>query len=352
MRQQQTLDGCIELPAVSGIQAGRQYYTVMCPLHAVTKLFQYSDSSLPPDVRAQRVLNKQRVPEMCNYILDNVETYVFSALTASVDGDIKFVADKDKHNIGILKIALDSRIILNDGQHRHAAINAALKKNPAIRNEDISIVIYHDSGLMRSQQMFTDLNRHAVRPTKSLNILFDNRDPFSIVIKNCIENTPVFKDSVEKEKSTISNRSPALFTLSGIYSASQSLIKGFDLSLDEQQALITEFWTEVSEHIKPWQEAKNRAIKPEIFRQDYMCAHTIALKALGVMGNELIRAHPNAWKEKLFFLDRLDWLKTNAEFQGLVLLNQRISSSRNNQEAFANYFKVKVDLPTQEGVPA
>jgi len=165
------IDSCVELPAVRGIQAGRQYYTVMCPLHAVTKLFQYSDSSLPSDIRAQRILNKQRVPEMCDYILNNADTYVFSALTASVDGHIEFQEGQDNYNIGTLKISLESRIILNVGQHRQAAISAALKKNPMLRNEDISIVIYHDLGLQSSQQMFTDLNRHAVRPTKTVSPL-------------------------------------------------------------------------------------------------------------------------------------------------------------------------------------
>jgi DNA sulfur modification protein DndB len=117
---------------------------------------------------------------MKDYILNNRERYVFSALTASVDGDIEFERSGDNDRIGTLKTSMNSVIIINDGQHRQAAIAQALEAGPALRKEDISIVIFHDQGLLRSQQMFTDLYRHAVRPTKSLNILFDNRDLFSI----------------------------------------------------------------------------------------------------------------------------------------------------------------------------
>ena len=45
---------------------------------------------LPPELRAQRNLNKSRIPEMSNYILDNSENYTFSALTVSIDSEVSF----------------------------------------------------------------------------------------------------------------------------------------------------------------------------------------------------------------------------------------------------------------------
>ena len=58
---------------------------------------------------------------------------------------------------------MGAKILINDGQHRKAAILAAIKENPEIENETISVVFYQDLGLARSQQMFTDLNKHAVK---------------------------------------------------------------------------------------------------------------------------------------------------------------------------------------------
>ena len=73
-------------PAVKGIQANKEYFTAMVPLEIIPKIFQFADEELPPEIRAQRVLNKSRIPEMRDYIINNPESYVFSSLTVSVDG--------------------------------------------------------------------------------------------------------------------------------------------------------------------------------------------------------------------------------------------------------------------------
>jgi DNA sulfur modification protein DndB len=335
MRQQEKY---FELPAVKGIQAGKPYYAVMCPLQMVATFFTYTDNSLPPAMRVQRVLNKQRIPEMKEYILKNRDSYVFSALTASVDGELEFISQHNSSS-GQLKIPINSRIIINDGQHRRAAIEMALQECPELRYEDISIVIYYDLGLARSQQMFTDLNRYAVRPTKSLNILYDNRDSFSIIIKECINCIPIFEGCVEKEKSSISNRSKALFTLSGLFHASKLFLHGFQFTDAESRDTIISFWNAIALNMPLWQSAKNKKIPPEDFRRDYICAHAITLKALGTLGNMLLKQQvpKTSWNDKLCFLQDVNWNKDGNELQGLVIVNGRISSSQNNQKAFAEY---------------
>lgn len=327
-----------ELPAVKGIQAGKPYYSVMCPLYMVASFFTYSDNSLPPEMRVQRILNKQRIPEMKEYILKNRDCYVFSALTASVDGELEFVPHRNSSS-GQLKIPMNSRIIINDGQHRKAAIESALQECPELRYEDISIVIYYDLGLSRSQQMFTDLNRYAVRPTKSLNILYDNRDSFSLLIKECITHIPMFNGSVENEKSSLSNRAKALFTLSGIFHATRLLLHG-NQTLDEKAGdVIVSYWNAVAFNMKVWQLAKNKEISSDDFRKDFVCAHTITLKALGILGNILLNQKVDNlyWNDKLKFLQDINWSKDSNDLQGLVIVDGYISSSRNNEKAFANY---------------
>jgi DNA sulfur modification protein DndB len=333
MKQQEKY---FELPAVKGIQAGKPYYSIMCPLHLVAKFFTYTDNSLPSNMRMQRILNKQRIPEMKDYILQNRDSYVFSSLTASVDGDLEFVSQRNS-TVGQLKISMNSRIIINDGQHRRAAIEEALKECPELRYEDISIVIYYDLGLTHSQQMFTDLNRYAVRPTKSLNILYDNRDSFSVLLKDCITQIPIFNGSVENEKSSISNRSMALFTLSGIFHATRLFLQGYQLTAEEMRNSIISFWNSVAFNMSLWQDAKTRQLSPEEFRRDYICAHAITLKAIGSMGNRLLKKQVDKalWSDKLSFLQFINWSKDSDELQGLVIINGRISSSQNNQKAFA-----------------
>jgi len=57
---------------------------------------------------------------------------------------------------------MDARFMINDGQHRRAAFELALKENE-LGYKTIAVVFFLDVGLKRSQQMFTDLNRYAAR---------------------------------------------------------------------------------------------------------------------------------------------------------------------------------------------
>ena len=77
-------------PVLRGIQARSEYYIAMCPLKLVPKLFLYDEEPVPPDLRAQRTLNKARIPEMALYLSNNPGEYVFSAITASIGCEVDF----------------------------------------------------------------------------------------------------------------------------------------------------------------------------------------------------------------------------------------------------------------------
>ena len=205
--------------AIRGIQAGREFYVAMCPLKIIPKLFVFTEFDLPPELRAQRTLRTSRIPALKNYILNNPKDYIFSSLTASVDGTMKFeptpsLGEEGKQ--GRLYVSMESRLLINDGQHRRQAIEEALKENPDLGHEMISVVFFEDKGLIRSQQMFSDLNKNAVKPTKSLNLLYDHRDEFAKFIVAMCSELEIFSGRVELEKTAISNRSVKFFTLNGI----------------------------------------------------------------------------------------------------------------------------------------
>ena len=125
-------------PAIRGVQAQREYYVSMCPMRLLPKLFLFDEEELVPELRAQRRLNKARLPELSRYITQNADNYVFSAITVSVDGDIRFeqLADEgDSSHMGMLRIPMSARFIINDGQHRRAAIDLALRQRPELGDE-------------------------------------------------------------------------------------------------------------------------------------------------------------------------------------------------------------------------
>lgn len=85
---------------------------------------------------------------MSRYITDNRQNYIFSAITASIDSQVTFeplaVNGKEHQDIGTLRIPIEARFVLNDGQHRRAAIEEALKEQPDLGDESISVVFFID----------------------------------------------------------------------------------------------------------------------------------------------------------------------------------------------------------------
>jgi DNA sulfur modification protein DndB len=138
--------------AIRGIQAGREYYVAMCPLKLIPKLFLYDEEELPGELRAQRTLNRARVPEIAKYITDNPKEYVFSSITASVDSEVSFRPAADTTapaEVGQLIIPMTARFIINDGQHRRAGIEEALKIHQPLRadtEEALTTDQYHVIG--------------------------------------------------------------------------------------------------------------------------------------------------------------------------------------------------------------
>jgi DNA sulfur modification protein DndB len=337
------------VPAIRGVQAGREFYVSMFPLRHVPHILRFHDEELKPELRAQRMINKQRVPEIARYILKNLTEYTFSSLTASIDGIVQFEPSGDddtRRNVGRLRIPMDARILINDGQHRRAAIEAALEENPDIGDETISVVLFLDVGLKRCQQMFADLNRYPIRPTPSLSILYDHRDEASQLAKGVVCSVPFFADLTETEKSTISNRSTKLFTLSGIHNATQALLTGLALPLLEDKIrLAAEFWTEVGKHISDWQMAIDRKISPADLRRDYVHAHTLALAAIARAGNQLLTSHPRNWKAKLKKLSTLDWSRSNSkQWEGRAMNAGRLSKRNVNVTLTGNLVKQHLEL--------
>ena len=281
-------------PAIRGVQAGREYYISMCPLRLIPKIFQFDEIELRPELRAQRVLNKARIPEMTRYLINNTNGYVFSAITASVDAEVEFESigeGRDGEKVGQLHIPMDARFVINDGQHRRAAIEEAIKDNPELGDETIGVVFFLDSGLERCQQMFADLNRYAIRPSTSIGVLYDHRDELAILTKHMVHQSPVFRDLVEMEKTTLAPRSRRLFTLSALYSGNRALLQKSDTDDLESRACA---WRVASgkrrraNSLNGWRCATARITAGDV-RRDFIHSHGVVLQALGRAG---VGTHP------------------------------------------------------------
>lgn len=346
----------LSFSAIRGVQAGREYYVTMCPLDTVCRVTLYNEEELPPDFRAQRTLNQRRIPEIVRYILDNPNSYVFSALTVSVDSEMRFSPfnHDSSCNQGILTVPASAKFVINDGQHRRAAISEAIQKNNDLASETIPLVIFVDSDLKQSQQMFADLNRYTIRPTKSLSILYDRRDPVAAATLEVVSTVPLFRGSVEYEKTSLSNRSTKLFTLSNVYQAVCKLLnktKGDQVSVNEKDLAIN-YWNALLTVIPEWKSYVAGKIKASILRRQFVHSHGVILVAFGIAGHSLILQYPEKWRELLLTLQSLDWRRENTQmWEGVAMEGGKISKAHRNVRRTSIRLKETIGLDlTQDEV--
>lgn len=336
-------------PAIRGVQARREYFVSMCPMRILPKIFIFNEEEIAPEIRAQRRINLSRLPAMANYITENRDSYVFSAITASLDGEIEFnpiAKEGDAKNIGILSVAMDARFIINDGQHRRAAIERAMRDNPEVGDESIAVVFFQDPGLKRCQQLFADLNRYAIRPANSLSVLYDHRDAKAVLAKRLVGKGGVFEGLVELEKSTLSPRSRRLFTLSAMYNATNGLLQGMDdLGPEKSMETAVEFWKSVKKRIKEWEQVQSGKMTAGDVRQDFIHSHAVALQAIGRVGNALLQEYPGQWAAKLAPLSKIDWRRGNTKvWGGRALTAGRVSKGMQNVTLTTNFIKSRLGL--------
>lgn len=341
----------ISFPAMEGVIGGRTYYSCVMKLNTIPKMFTFRDwTEFTPEQREQRVLNKRRVPDIARYILENEDGYLFASITASYKCPVQFVPVAPGSPIGELKMDFaDANFVINDGQHRCAGIAAALKENPALGEETVSVLLFPYESLNRVQQMFSDLNRYVAKTSKSLDILYDKRDQNSRVAIAVAEKVPVFNGLVDKDAISLPVRSPKLFTLSSIYDATTELLgEESELTFNEAVALAIDYWTAVSKMIPLWGKVKSGEMKSVELRQEHICAHSVVLRALGAIGSDLIRLYPNAWKERLLDLGDVDWRKVNADWENVCIVANSVVSNRQARLATKAYLKRKLGLDLTE----
>ncbi len=329
--------------AVKGTQAGREYYIAMIPLGLISKIFSNEYEYLLPEYRAQRKINEQRIPEIKNYILNNTTSYVFSALSASIDGDFTFEASTLDSSLGMLHIDMKAVLLINDGQHRKAAIEAALDEKYALAEETIAVVLFKDEGLKRSQQMFADLNKHAVKPSKSLSTLYDDRDEMSNAVKNVISNVTFLNKYVDKERDSLGKYSSKLFTLSKFLRANERIIKTNILS-ESDNAFLINFWTSIFSNIDVWNSLETKQISKQSFKEDFVLTLSVVLNAFGRLGYYFYTQHIDI--NLLKNLNTIDWLRCNKEWLGRIFNHQgKITGKEESVIKICNLLKLKLGLP-------
>jgi DNA sulfur modification protein DndB len=337
-----------ELPAVRGIQAGRPYYLTACPLGLLARLFPESDTGQSSGSQQQPALNRARIQDITKYVLENAQSYVLGALTASVDRNVRFSPEPTGTAVssGNLRIPMSAKLLLHDGQHRCAGLRAAVSADPKLADETVAILLFVDPGFERTAQLFADLKGHERRLPRSLSILHDQRDEYARLARQVIRNVDVFRDNVEMTRTTISNRSRKLFTLSAIYQATKTLLAGVsDQTYEAKVRTATEFWREVAKRIPAWEQAVSGKVSPAELRKNFIHSHAIALAALGRVGQSLLAVDRRHWKSRLQPLRDLDWSRSHSRlWEGRAMIAGRLSKASSCVVLTGNAIKQQLGL--------
>lgn len=348
----------VSVPAMRGKMGSRTYYSCLMPLSAIQSMFKFDPderqwTDLSPEQREQRALNKSRIPDITSYILKNEEDYLFASITASYKSHPIFVPfaksedDEDEGNIGTLKLKLGDELTINDGQHRCAAIAEAIKQNPELASQTISVLLFPWENIKRVQQMFTDLNRHVVKTSKSLDVLFDNRDPISIATMFALDKVPVFKELTEKVDASLKAKSTKIFTLAALYDANSDLLKEHENDgVEDKARRLAEYWTAVSEHMDDWTKVLKGQRTATELRAESISAHSTILRALGGLGSELLKDHN--WRDRLITLEHIDWSKKNPDWQNVCIVANSVVSNRQARAAAKAYIKSHLGMSITE----
>lgn len=342
------MDFVYRFPVVKGVQAKHDYYIAMVPLKMIHRLFPDDEEYVLPEFRAQRRLNETRIPIISKYITDNRTSYVFSALAASIDGLYKFVPISDQADIGTLEVAIDARFLINDGQHRKAAILDALKEDPSLGDETISIVFYEDKGLQRSQQIFTDLNKNAVKTSNSISELYDSRDKMAVITRKVIHQVEFLDLYTDKEKDILGKYSSKLFTLNTFYLANKTIV-GHSAVDDSTEQFLVLFWKCIADNMILWKELESKTITKVDLRENFIATQGIVIRALGRVGNYLYLNQENNLEMVIKGIRNLNWSR-NASIWRLRAIsnNGRIISNNKAAILIGNVIKEHLNLPLSQ----
>lgn len=283
-------------PAVAGTQAGRAFYAAQVPYGALVRLFRFDEEDVvPAELRAQRVMSERRAEAIGQYVVDNPADYVLPALTASVSADMAFEPvdiPGAAGSLGLLHIPMESTLLINDGQHRRRGIELAIKDRPALANETVTVTLFFDQGLKRSQQMFADINGRQVKPSSAINALYDRRNPFNAWALSVIDMLPGVGQRIDMENSSVAAKSYKLWSLIA-FKKFLSLLTGVTeknigevdgAALAALDGFLLQFFEACTQHVPYWREMVSGEISAFEMRERFVISHAVWLEALAVFG--------------------------------------------------------------------
>lgn len=338
------------IPAIRTRMGGLEYFVSAVTLGEVSRLINYVEdvdgwtSETPPQLKLQRKLNVQRVErEMVPYLVDTADHF-YSALTVEIrpplnDGEMEPIQFEMRDSFpggvefGMLTLDGTETLYALDGQHRLKSITLAIRQRPDLAREHISLILVPFQNIERSQTLFSDLNRYARSPSKSISLLFTHRDPLAQAAKTLADTVPLLRKRVNMESTSLSRNARQFITLSTLYEMTKAMLPDYngdsDTDGDELASLLVPVWATLVASIPEWQMVENEEEHPAYLRQRYLNMHGVAQQAIAVYSGRVIERVPEP-KDRQTILGRLgeiDWRIENSRWQGVAVHGGRVNNT-------------------------
>jgi DNA sulfur modification protein DndB len=361
-------------PALKGNMGDLDYCIVVMHLGELVKQVKYAEevqdwkAGIPSELKMQRKLNLSRVRnEMVPYLRDNPDHF-FSALTVElqrpgeVNHEVKFRPFDGQQLVGEVIFDGTETLTALDGQHRLKAIELVLSEEPELAKEIISVIIVPHKGIERSQQLFSDLNRNAKQPSKTLNILFEHREFFARVAKALADRSKFFSDRTNMETNSLTQKSPHIVTLSVLYECTATLLLENECDEDKHrdESIVQRAADEIvhiyDDVIMPSLPDVIRVINGSITAHDmrtkYVFAHSVGMQAVARAVRVCIdQSGSERWETIVKDgFSQIDWRIKNHEWEGSAVQGGKVATRRQNIVRTACIIKLKLglDVPQNE----
>jgi DNA sulfur modification protein DndB len=359
-------------PALRGKMGEMEYVLVMMRLGELVRHVGYAEEiqewagGLPSEFKKQRKLNMSRITnEMVPY-LTLIPDHFYAAITTELvrPGDpqntLRFQPiEGGDGTMGTLTLDGSEQVMALDGQHRLKSIELAIKTHPDLSSESIAVILVPGKDYRKTQQLFTDLNRYAKQPSKTLNLLFEHREFFAVVAKEVAGNARTFRDRVNLETNSLGQKARQHITLGVLYECVLALLDGHytdgekaPAKIKEATDLVTHIYDNVLTPTLPELEKMLAGeASPYDLRTKYIFNHSVGQQAIARAVRAARDEFGDKWEgvvKQAFAL--IDWRLISPQWEGTAVQGGAIGSRRQNIEQTTTVIKLLtgVTVPPKE----
>ena len=366
------------VPAMRARIGVTEYFVSVMTLGEAARMIEYAEdvdgwtSETPPELKLQRKLNTQRVEkEMVPYLVSN-DDHFYSALTVEVrkafrDGDSSLRFESSAQFPGSIEfgqLTFDGTETLYalDGQHRLKSIEFAIRQRPELACEHVALILVPFSDISKSQTLFSDLNRNAKTPSKSISLLFAHRDPHARIAKRVSEANPLLKGRMNLESTSLSANARQFMTLSTLYEMVRTLLGDLDGDITEKEeerlaGEVADVLDCLTDAIPAWRMIRDDEEHPAYLRQRELVCHGVAQRALAELARRAQEQAPSKWRQLLMRLSRrtsegqymVDWRLTNPIWQHVALQGGRVNNTSTSIQLLADELGLAIGVSQTKG---